>query len=103
MKVKRKIRILLLASFIIISANSVSNTIEVPERKESDSSLTALDTKANNVIVEHRINGRIDSIEIKPIIGQPYYLLDNDDRLRKGTSQSRGRNEILSNWRLLQW
>ena len=103
MKVKKKIRILSLASFIIISANSVSNTIEVPERKESDSSLTALDTKANNVIVEHRINGRIDSIEIKPIIGQPYYLIDNDDRLRKGTSQSRGRNEILSNWRLLQW
>ena len=103
MKVKREIRILLLASFIIISADLVSNTIEVPERKESDSSLTDSDTKTTNVIIEHRINGRIDSIEIKPIMGQPYYLIGNDDRLRKGTSQSRGPNEILSNWRLLQW
>ena len=60
-------------------------------------------TKINKSIIEHKINGRIDSIEIKPIIGQTYYLIDNDDRLRKGANQSREQNEILSNWRLLKW
>ena len=103
MKAKRKIRILLLAYLIIISANSLSNTIEVPERSESNQSSTNPGTKTNKIIVEHRINGRIDSIEIKPLIGQPYYLIDSDDRLRKGSNQSRGQNEILSNWRLLEW
>ena len=103
MKAKKEIRILLLASFIITSSDSISGTIEVPDRKESDISVTISEKKTNKIIVEHRINGRIDSIEIKPTFGQPYYLIDNDDRLRKGASQSRGQNEILSNWRLLQW
>ena len=88
---------------IIISVGSLSNTIEVPDRKDSNVPSTVSETKINQMIVEHKINGRIDSIEIKPIIGRAYYLIDNDDRLRKGVNQSRGQDEILSNWRLFQW
>ena len=103
MKVKRQIRLLLLVACVIISTGSVSNTFEVPDRNESDSSLVLSESEVNQSIVEHKVNGRIDSIEIKPIIGQSYYLIDNDDRLRKGASQSRTQSEILSNWRLLKW
>lgn len=103
MKVKRQIRLLLLVVCIIIGTDSISNTFEVPDRNESNSSLVVSESKVNQAIVEHKINGRIDSIEIKPIIGQSYYLIDNDNRLRKGANQSRGQNEILSNWRLFKW
>ena len=103
MKVKIKIRVLLFLFCVIISAGSVSNIIEVPDRKDSNVSSNVPETKFNQMIVEHKINGRIDSIEIKPIMGRSYYLIDNDDRLRKGVNQSRGRDEILSNWRLFQW
>ena len=101
MKVKRQIRLLLLLA--CISSDLVSSTIEVPDRHGSDSSPVISESKVNKSIIEHKINGRIDSIEIKPIIGQTYYLIDNDDRLRKGANQSREQNEILSNWRLLKW
>ena len=103
MKVKRKIRVILFVFCIIISVGSLSNTIEVPDRTDSHVSSTVSEIKINQMIVEHKINGRIDSIEIKPIIGRAYFLIDNDDRLRKGVNQSRGQDEILSNWRLFQW
>ena len=103
MKVKRQIRLLLLSACISISADLISDTIEVPDRYGSDSSPVISESEVNGAIVEHKTNGRIDSIEIKPIIGQTYYLIDNDDKLRKGVNQSRGPNEILSNWRLFKW
>ena len=102
MKVKRQIRLLLLSACLSISTDLISSNIEVPDRYGSDSPVISK-SKVNGAIVEHKINGRIDSIEIKPIIGQTYYLIDNDDRLRKGANQSREQNEILSNWRLLKW
>ena len=101
MKVKKQIRLLLFLA--CISTDLVSNTIEVPDRNGSDSSPVISESKVNKSIIEHKINGRIDSIEIKPIFGQTYYLIDKDDRLRKGVNQSRGQNEILSNWRLFKW
>ncbi len=103
MKKNKKIKFLSLAITLIACLDSVSETIEVPAREKSLKSLPIPKTSVNKNIVEHKINGRIDSIEIRPIIGQPYYLIDNDDNLRKGTNQTGNQNEILSNWRLLQW
>ena len=90
MKVKRQIRLLLLLSACIsIRCGSYIRYYSVPDRHGSDSSPVISESEVNGAIVEHKTNGRIDSIEIKPIIGQTYYLIDNDDKLRKGVNQSR--------------
>ena len=103
MKKITKLSVLLLVVASITCIDSVSDTIEVPTREKSQKTLSTPQRKVFENVIEHKINGRIDTIEIKPIIGHSYYLIENDNNLRKGKNHTRSQNDTLSNWRILQW
>ena len=103
MKVNKKVHVLVLIIIIANCLDCFSNTIEVPAREHGKKRKVFSDTRNALNITEHKTNGRIDSIEIRPAVGRPYYLIDNDDTLRQGIKQSREQKTVLSNWRLLQW
>ena len=103
MKVNKKIHVLVLIITIANYLNCFSDTIEVPAREHGKKQKVFSDTRNAPKVTEHKTNGRIDSIEIRPTVGRAYYLIDNDDTLRQGIKNSREQKPILSNWRLLQW
>jgi hypothetical protein len=55
--------------------------------------------KQDATVYEHRINGRLYMVKIVPLIGKPYYLVDQDG---DGSLETRV-NDIYSNINVPQW
>ena len=55
--------------------------------------------KQDATVYEHRINGRLYMVKIVPLIGKPYYLVDQDG---DGSLETRV-NDIYSNINIPQW
>ena len=55
--------------------------------------------KDDATIEEYRVNGRLFMVKITPLVGKPYYLLDND-----GDGQLEARmNDLVQGFTVPQW
>jgi hypothetical protein len=60
--------------------------------------------KKDATIEEYRINGNLYMIKVIPVIGPPYYLLDQDGDGRMETNMSEVReNFVVPQWVLFSW
>ncbi len=55
--------------------------------------------KKDATLEEYRINGQLYMIKVTPVIGKPYYLLDQDGDGKMETNMS----EIYTNFTVPQW
>lgn len=55
--------------------------------------------KDDAIIEEYRINGRLFMVKITPVVGNPYYLVDNDG---DGKMEAR-MNDLLQGFVVPQW
>ena len=60
--------------------------------------------KKDATIEEYRINGNLYMIKVIPVIGPPYYLMDQDGDGRMETNMSELReNYVVPQWVLFSW
>jgi hypothetical protein len=60
--------------------------------------------KKDATIEEYRINGNLYMIKVMPVIGPPYYLMDQDGDGRMETNMSELReNFVVPQWVLFSW
>ncbi len=60
--------------------------------------------KKDATIEEYRINGNLYMIKVVPVVGPPYYLLDQDGDGRMETNMSELReNYVIPQWVLFSW
>jgi hypothetical protein len=60
--------------------------------------------KKDATIEEYRINGNLYMIKVIPVIGPPYYLMDQDGDGRMETNMSELReNFVVPQWVLFSW
>ena len=60
-------------------------------------------SKQDAVIEEYRVNGFLYMVKVTPVIGPPYYLIDNNG---DGRLESRIRNQdevVIPQWVLFTW
>lgn len=55
-------------------------------------------------IEEYRLNGRLYMVKVVPIIGKPYYLMDNDgDGLMESKISDLYQDPIVPQWVIFSW
>jgi hypothetical protein len=64
--------------------------------------VTIIETE-KSTIYEYRVHGQLYMVKVKPIVGPPYYLLDNNGDGVLDTQQGRVWDNSVPQWLLFSW
>ena len=103
-----------LCVIVCLSDIAKSETIEVPENAEnfyseefSEDNLQPEITiirKKNSVHEEYRINGRLYMVKVTPVIGPPYFYVDqNGDGLLDDRTSLGNQADLVPQWVIFSW
>ncbi len=92
---KRSILMLLASASALCIAPAGAQEQQLPERPDR-----VVKQEAGQEVEEIRIEGRLDSVRVKPRIGPEYFI---DDRAGDGTLSSTGGGEMDSSFNIRTW
>ena len=80
---------------------------DIPEQMESGRPIepeVTIIRKEKEVIQEYRINGILYMVKVTPVIGKPYYLIDNDgDGRLESRREGIYSTDLVPQWILFSW
>ena len=96
--------ILALAIVPLAAVSAEQSGSEVPPMDQTMEPEIVITPKEQGRIKEYRVNGQLYMIEIVPVKGAPYYLIDNDgDGLLESRQNHLEPALVVPRWTLLRW
>jgi len=75
----------------------------IEDGQELEPDVTIVQRK-DATVEEYRLNGRLYMVKVVPVIGKPYYLVDNDgDGLMERRISDLQRDPIVPQWVIFSW
>ncbi|MGD9600487.1 MAG: DUF2782 domain-containing protein [Gammaproteobacteria bacterium] len=75
----------------------------IEDGQELEPDVTIVQRK-DATVEEYRLNGRLYMVKVVPVLGKPYYLVDNDgDGLMERRISDLQRDPIVPQWVIFSW